>query len=614
MHRTALPLVLVLTLACGDKDNQFAPDGDSGSTGADGTDGADGGDGTGGNSDGADGTTDLVDEDGDGFYDYQDCDDSDDQVYPGAEEVPYDGIDQDCNGFDLLDFDDDGFDSDLYGGEDCNDEDPSVYPGAEDVENGIDDDCDGELDEDLDIVPTDWPIRFGDRNATVTLDSLTTTGNGVLVAYGSLDGEPDLAPTYETVERVVNENGTPDLYVVGINADRSQAFVGGVHAGGSATVSAGTVLATGSDLYISGTFTETLDFEVEPPEYTRESQGDEDVFLAKYSDSGALVWAASAGGSGTDTLNDAALGSGVYAGGSFTEQFDVWNAFSWTSVGGGGTTADPETSLGLTGLTGGWVTSWDDEGETSWTKGFLGTADTDEVAVTALGVTPTGAERVLVAGTFVGSVDLDPGDSEDRVSAVDGTFVVALDSSGTQIWGTGLDGDFTPHDLDIDSNGTVFVAGELTGSLSVERSVITSNGGSDALVLVFDSSGSYSSHTQIGGTGDDRFTGVAIDGSGGFVVGGEFEDNVSVDGTSLNSNGDRDCLAVHYESDGAVGWAHSFGGVADEACGDVAYGQGDGYAYVSGLLYGLVDFGIGSNTDIRRAYGLQDGWAHRLGL
>ena len=42
MHRTALSLVLVLTLACGDKDDPFSPGGDSGGSGADGADGADG--------------------------------------------------------------------------------------------------------------------------------------------------------------------------------------------------------------------------------------------------------------------------------------------------------------------------------------------------------------------------------------------------------------------------------------------------------------------------------------------------------------------------------------------------------------------------------------------
>ena len=42
-----------------------------------------------------------VDGDGDGFAADVDCDDTDPSVYPGASEVKHDGIDQDCNGYDL---------------------------------------------------------------------------------------------------------------------------------------------------------------------------------------------------------------------------------------------------------------------------------------------------------------------------------------------------------------------------------------------------------------------------------------------------------------------------------------------------------------------------------
>ena len=39
----------------------------------------------------------LIDEDGDGYNVEEDCDDTDSDIYPGAEETPEDGIDSNCN-------------------------------------------------------------------------------------------------------------------------------------------------------------------------------------------------------------------------------------------------------------------------------------------------------------------------------------------------------------------------------------------------------------------------------------------------------------------------------------------------------------------------------------
>lgn len=79
-----------------------------------------------------------------------DCDDNDASINPGEDEIPYDGIDQDCDGEDLTDVDGDGFSPDDG---DCDDENPDINPDAEEIPNdGIDQDCDGE---DL-IVGVEW--------------------------------------------------------------------------------------------------------------------------------------------------------------------------------------------------------------------------------------------------------------------------------------------------------------------------------------------------------------------------------------------------------------------------------------------------------------------------
>ena len=108
-----------------------------------------------------------VDADGDGYASHVDCDDTDDAVYPGATEL-CDGIDNDCNKYV-----DDGLMQDYYADADgdgwgnvalistdcqvpagytdnpgdCDDTDDTVYPGTTEVCDGVDNDCDGSIDE-----------------------------------------------------------------------------------------------------------------------------------------------------------------------------------------------------------------------------------------------------------------------------------------------------------------------------------------------------------------------------------------------------------------------------------------------------------------------------------
>ena len=133
----------------------------------------------------------YLDADGDGYGDHNtttlgvstsvptgyvvddtDCDDTDASINPGATEIEYDGIDQNCDGKDVLDGTPPKFltfyldaDGDGYGdpnksktsitstmpflgyvvnNTDCDDSDPSIHPGATEIENdGIDQNCDG---------------------------------------------------------------------------------------------------------------------------------------------------------------------------------------------------------------------------------------------------------------------------------------------------------------------------------------------------------------------------------------------------------------------------------------------------------------------------------------
>jgi hypothetical protein len=91
------------------------------------------------------------DEDDDGYPAPLDCDDTDAQRSPLAAEIPYDGIDQDCDGTDLRDVDGDGFERPL----DCDDTDPAIHPDSLDLLAGApggprDRNCDGLVGDALD--------------------------------------------------------------------------------------------------------------------------------------------------------------------------------------------------------------------------------------------------------------------------------------------------------------------------------------------------------------------------------------------------------------------------------------------------------------------------------
>jgi len=132
---------------------------------------------------------DLLDVDGDGFdaaiAGGDDCDDTDADTNPNGTEIPYDEIDQDCAGGDLVDVDGDGAASWEAGGPDCDDADPDIGPNADEIPyDGIDQDCSGDdlVDVDGDGFRGDVPAPFGDcddGNAAVNPDADEICDDGI---------------------------------------------------------------------------------------------------------------------------------------------------------------------------------------------------------------------------------------------------------------------------------------------------------------------------------------------------------------------------------------------------------------------------------------------------
>ncbi len=104
-----------------------------------------------------------------------DCDDDDSEVHPGVKELPYDGVDNDCDAATADDdLDGDGYGSAELGGPDCDDSDPAISPAADEYCDGVDNNCDGEIDEDGAVDADTW-YADGDDDGYGTDDDTTTS-------------------------------------------------------------------------------------------------------------------------------------------------------------------------------------------------------------------------------------------------------------------------------------------------------------------------------------------------------------------------------------------------------------------------------------------------------
>jgi hypothetical protein len=147
-----------------------------------------------------DGSDPSTDADFDGYGDDVDCNDLDDQVHPDAIEI-CDGVDNNCDGevdegvLDpwYADLDGDGFgdpesvtlacerpDEYVPNDDDCNDTDASTYVGAEEVCDGVDNDCDGQVD----------PCRdLDDSDAKLVGESEGDQAGYAVAAAGDINGD-----------------------------------------------------------------------------------------------------------------------------------------------------------------------------------------------------------------------------------------------------------------------------------------------------------------------------------------------------------------------------------------------------------------------------------------
>ncbi|AUX44327.1 uncharacterized protein SOCE26_057910 [Sorangium cellulosum] len=237
------------------------------------------------------------------------------------------------------------------------------------------------------------------------------------------------------------------------------------------------------DLFVAGNFEGSVDFGDGP----LVSGGGTDIFAAKWSSDGELLWSLSFGGPGDQRVARAphTVGSNFVITGSFEQTVDF----------GGG----PLVSAGGKDV---FVVKLSDAGEHLFSHRYGGLADEEGHAVSTVGF----SGHVMFTGSFEGSMDLG---SAPLVSAGGkDAFVARLDSAGNLLWSRRFGGadDESGDAVLLEHGGNALVTGSFRGSVSFGGAPLVSAGGTDTFVARLDTSGAHLWSRRYGGEGDDVVT------------------------------------------------------------------------------------------------------------
>jgi len=151
--------------------------------------------------------------------------------------------------------------------------------------------------------------------------SITTDNGGNVYSTGKFAGTVDFDPGSGTAELVYT--GTADIYISKLSATGN--YLGSKMLGGNSESEGTAIVADANgNIYVTGTFSSTVDFDPSASIYELTSSGDADVFVTKIDMTGRMSWAVKMGKTGKARSNAITIdpSGNVYTTGHFNQSAD----------------------------------------------------------------------------------------------------------------------------------------------------------------------------------------------------------------------------------------------------------------------------------------------------
>ena len=352
----------------------------------------------------------------------------------------------------------------------------------------------------------------------------------------------------------------------------------------------GVAVDAAGNVYVGGLFQGTAAF----GSTNLNSAGQSDVFLAKYTPAGNLLWARAAGGKDYDEAHGLALdGAGnVYVAGAFDANA---NFGAFTLVNGSGSSDI-------------FLAKYDAAGNVLWARQAGGNGD-DQASALAVDA----ATNLYVSGFFSGTATFGSTNLTSRgANTTHDLFVAKYNAAGTLLWviQAGGNDEDAAQGIATDGSGNIFVTGNFTTTALFGSTNVTGNG-TDIFVAKYDPAGHLVWVRKAGGNnviyGDTGF-GIAVDAAGAPWVTGYFSGTASFGSTNLASSAFDDIFVAKYDPAGNLLWVRKAGGLNIDLGYALAL-DGSTKAFVTGLFFGTAGFG----TTNLVSSGLEDCFLTSLG-
>lgn len=430
-----------------------------------------------------------------------------------------------------------------------------------------------------------WAKQIGNTSNELGL-SMSVDLSGNVYTAGVFGGTVDFDPGPATLN--IASVGSTDAFITKL--DPSGNLIWAKTFGGYLTFVYGITTDVSGNLYITGSFQDTSDFDPGANTYNLISAGSWDTYIAKWDAAGNFLWAKRVGGGGAnDAGNDVAVDiiGNVHIAGIFNQTVDF--------------DPGPGTSnITAAGSTDSFILKLDASGNFIWAKSVGGTSS-EQVQALVL----DGAGSVYFVGDFFGTCDFDPGTGTyNLTSAGSGdAFICKLDNSGNFAWamkagGTNSD---KAYSIAADNTGNILITGYFDGVVDFDPGPgvanLSSNVSSiDAFVLKLDGDGNYTWAKKIGGSTYDGGRCITSDASSNVYFAGNYTGTVDFDpGTGsfiLPGNSDVDIFISKLDANGNFVWAVGFGGLYQDVVEQIVV-DAAGMVYCTGNFEDVVDFDPG---------------------